>query len=44
MFLSVMNSFHDNIKFTYEEDNNNRLPFLDVFFIEDYEKINTTHN
>ena len=24
---SVLNSFHDNIKFTYERENNNRLPF-----------------
>ena len=22
--LSVLNSFHDNIKFTYEQENNNR--------------------
>ena len=40
--LSVLNSFRDNIKFTYERENNNRLPFLDVLFIRDYEKINTT--
>ena len=26
--LSVINSLHDNIKFTYEQENNNRLPFL----------------
>ena len=36
---SVLNSFHDNIEFTYERKNNNRLLFLDV---RDYEKINTT--
>ena len=40
--LSVLNSFHDNIKFTYEQENNNKLAFLDVLFIRDYEKINTT--
>ena len=40
--LSVLNLFHDNIKFTYEQENNNRLPFLDVLFIRDDEKINTT--
>ena len=40
--LSVRNSFHDNIKFTYEQENNNRLPFLDVLFIRDHKKINTT--
>ena len=40
--LSVLNSFHDNIKFTYEQENNNRLSFLDVLFIRYNEKINTT--
>ena len=40
--LFVPNSFHDNIKFTYEQENNNRLPFLDVLFIRENEKINTT--
>ena len=40
--MSVLNSFHDNIKFTYEQENNNRLPFLDILFIGDDEKINTT--
>ena len=40
--LSVLNLFHDNIKFTYEQENNNRLPFLDVLFIRDDEKISTT--
>ena len=40
--LSVLNSFHDNIKFTYEQENNNRLPFLDVLFIRDDEEINIT--
>ena len=48
--LSVRNSFHDNIKFTYEQENNNRFPFLDVLFVSDHEKINPivfgkcTHN
>ena len=40
--LSVLNLFHDNIKFAYEQENNNRFPFLDVLFIRDHEKINTT--
>ena len=40
--MSVLNSFDDNIKFTYEQENNNRLPFLGVLFIRDYEKINAT--
>ena len=28
--LPVLNSFHDNIKLIYEQENNNRLPVLDV--------------
>ena len=39
--LSILNSFHDDLKFTYEQENNNTLPFLDVLFIRDDEKINT---
>ena len=40
--LSVLDSFHKNIKFTYEEEQNNTLPFLDVLFIRDGGKLNTT--
>ena len=40
--LSVINSFHDNIKNTYEKESNNRLLFVDVLFIMHHEKINTT--
>ena len=40
--LSVLDSFHKNIKFTYEEEQNNTLPFLDVLFIRDGEKLNST--
>ena len=40
--LSVLDSFHDNIKFAYEQENNNKLSFLDVLFIRDSEKTNTT--
>ena len=46
--LSVLNSFYDNIKLTYEQGNNNGQPdsliisFLDVLFIRDNEKISTT--
>ena len=40
--LFVLNSFNDNIKFTYEPQNKNRLPFLDVLLIRDHDKINTT--
>ena len=39
---SVLNSFHKNIKFTYEEEQNNNLPFLDVVCIRDGEKLNST--
>ena len=40
--LSVLNSFDKNIKFIYGEEKNNTLPFLDVLFIRDGEKLNTT--
>ena len=30
--LSALNSFHENKMFTYEQENNNRFPILDVFF------------
>ena len=40
--LSVLNSFHKNIKLTYKEEQNNTLSFLDVLFIRDGEKLNTT--
>ena len=40
--LSVLNPFHKNIKFSYEEEQNNTLTFLDVLFIRDGEKLNTT--
>ena len=40
--LSVINSFPENVKFAYEEKQNTTLPFLDVLFIRDGEKLNTT--
>ena len=40
--LSVLNSFPENVKFVYEEKQNTTLPFLDVLFIRDGEKLNTT--
>ena len=40
--LFVLSSFHDNIKFTYEQENNYRLSFLEVLFIRNFEKLNTT--
>ena len=39
--LSALNSFHKNIKFSYEEEQNNTLPCLDVLSIRDGEKLNT---
>ena len=30
--ISVLNSFHDNLKFTSEQKNYNRLPFLNILF------------
>ena len=36
--LPVLNSFHKNIKFIYEKEQNNTLPLLDVLFIRDCEK------
>ena len=31
--LSVLETFHSNIKFMYEKEVNNTLPFLDILFI-----------
>ena len=36
--LSKLNSYHDNIEFTYEIENDSKLPFLNVLVIrKDYE-------
>ena len=40
--LSVLNSFNNNIKSTYEEEQNNNLLFLDVLFTRDCEKVDTS--
>ena len=49
MFVYVENgsveyvlSFHKNIKFTYEQGQNNTLLFLAVLLIRDDENLNTT--
>ena len=48
--LSVLHSFHKNIKFTNEEEQNNILMFLDVLLIRNGENLNPivykkdTHN
>ena len=39
--LEQLNSFHEKIQFTFEVENNNRLPFLDALLIK---KINTIGN
>ena len=38
----MLNSFHKNIKFTYEVESNAKLPFLDVLLMQNDEGITTT--
>ena len=38
----MLETFHPNIKFTYEKEVNNTLPFLDVLFIRNSDHIHTT--
>ena len=40
--LLKLNSFHINIQFIYEAENNNMLPFLDVLVIRKNNSIETT--
>ena len=37
-----MNSFHEQIQFTYEVEHNNKLTFLDILLIKNANKIDTT--
>ena len=39
--LSVLEKFRPNIKFTYEKEVNNTLPFLDVLFIKNPDHIHS---
>ena len=41
MILGTLNSQHPSIKFTYEEESNNRLPFLDVQVTKKNSKLHT---
>ena len=40
--LSVLNSFHKSIKFTFEEDKDNKILFLDVLILRNGSSIETT--
>ena len=40
--LSKLNGYHDNIDFTYETENDGKLPFLDVLVIRNYYEVETT--
>ena len=40
--LSVLNSFHKNIKFTFEEEKDNKISFLDVLILRKGSSIQTT--
>ena len=40
--LTTLNSFHLNICFTYEKENNSQIPFLDVLFIRNRTHLDTT--
>ena len=40
--LDQLNSFHEQIQFTYEVEHDNKLPFLDFLLIKNTNKIDTT--
>ena len=40
--LSVLNSFHKNIKFTFEEEKDHKISFLDVLILRNGNSIETT--
>ena len=39
---TTLNSFHPNLSFPYEKENNSQLPFLDVLFIRNGTHLDTT--
>ena len=39
--LTTLNSFHPNISFGNERENNNHLPFLDIWFIRNRKHLDT---
>ena len=42
--LDQLNSFHEQIQFTYQVEHNKKLPFVDVLLIKNANKINRTVN
>ena len=40
--LSILNSFHQNIEFTYESGQNGKIKFLDVMLIRTDDTLQTT--
>ena len=40
--LTTLKSFHPNISFTYEKENNSQLPILDILFIRNGRHLDTT--
>ena len=40
--LSKLNGYHDNIEFTYEIENNGKLPFLNVLVLRTDHEVETT--
>ena len=40
--LDTLNSFHDNIKFTFEEEKDGKIPFLDALLVRNNQYLNTT--
>ena len=40
--LSILNPFHKSIKFTFEEEKDNKISFLDVLILRNGSSIETT--